>query len=84
MQEIRQHGCGRLYLRLAVVVGLNDLCVDAHRCVVHEHPAVDLRQVDHSHNAVAECVQRTNDVLAVDPEVQCEVIARTGRDDDEG
>ena len=76
-----RHGLrDRAELRLPVALSLHGLRVDSQRDVVHEHPAVDLGQVDVPFAAVGQRVQRPDDVVAVDPEVEREVVARPGRD----
>ena len=70
----------RPQLRLAVAVALDRLGVDAERDVVDEDPAVDLGEVDAALAAVDERVERADDVVAVDPEVEREVVAGAGRD----
>ena len=70
----------RAQLRLAVALALHRLGVDAERDVVDEDPAVDLGEVDPALAAVDEGVERADDVVAVDAEVEREVVARAGRD----
>ena len=50
------------------------------RHVVDEHPAVDLGEVHPPLPAVDERVERTDDVVAVDAEIEREVVARARRD----
>ncbi len=73
-----------LELGVAVGVGLDDLRVDAERGVVDEHAVVDAREVDAPLDAVGERVQRAHDVVAVEAEVEREVVARPRGDADVG
>ena len=70
----------RAHLGVAVGLLLDRLGVHAERDVVHEHAAVDLGQVDHDLAAVHERVERAHHVVAVDAQVQRQVVARAGRD----
>ena len=54
--------------------------VHAERHVVHEHVAVHRREVDRPLEAVAERVEGADDVVAVDTEVERQVVAGPGRD----
>jgi hypothetical protein len=75
-----EHGCSRLELGVPVVVRLDDLGVEPERRVVHEHPAVDLGEVDAPFDAVGERVQRAHHVVPVQAEVQREVVPGAGGD----
>ena len=79
-EQLGQHARGGLHLRVAVVVGLHDVRVHAERHVVHEHVAVHRREVDRALEAVLERVEGADDVVAVDTEVEREVVAGAGRD----
>ena len=68
----------RAYLRVAVALALDGLGVEPERDVVDEHAAVDLGQVDGSLAAVDERIEGADDVVAVDAEVEREVVARAG------
>ena len=57
--------------------------VHAERHVVHEHVAVHGREVDRPLEAVLERVEGADDVVAVDTEVERQVVAGAGRDADE-
>ena len=70
----------RAELRVAVLVALHRLGVEAERDVVDEHAPVDLGEVDGALAAVDERVERADDVVAVDAEVEREVVARAGGD----
>ena len=70
-------------LGVAVLLRLDDLGVDAERDVVDEDPAVDGGEVDAALDGVAEGVERADDVVAVEAEVEREVVAGAGRDADE-
>ena len=71
-------------LGVAVALALHRLGVQPHRDVVDEDPAIDLAQVDDVLAAVDEGVQGSDDVVAVHPQVQGEVVARARRDAGEG
>ena len=66
-------------LAVAVPRALDRLGVHAERHVVDEHPPVDLGEVHPPLPAVDEGVERTDDVVAVDPEIEREVVARARR-----
>ena len=70
----------RAQLRVAVALVLDGLGVEAQGHVVDEDAPVDLGEVDAALAAVDERIERADDVVAVDPEVQREVVARAGRD----
>ena len=69
----------RAQLRVAVPVALHRLGVEAERDVVDEHAAVDLGEVHPALAAVDERVERADDVVAVDAEVEREVVAGARR-----
>ena len=69
----------RADLGVAVFLTLDGLGVEAERDVVDEYAPVDLGEVDGALAAVDERVQRADDVVAVDAEVEREVVARAGR-----
>ena len=56
----------------------HDRAVDPHRHVVHEGAAVDAAEIDAPLMPVDECVERADDVVAVDAEVSGEVIPGAG------
>ena len=64
----------RVQLRLPVSRTLHRVGVQPERDVVDEHPPVDLGQVDPPLAAVHERVERADDVVAVDPEVEREMV----------
>ena len=66
--------CGRLH----------DGAVDAHGHVVHEDPPVHPTEVDASLVAVDEGIEGADDVVAIDAEVEGEVVPRTCRNADVG
>ena len=66
-------------LRVAVALALDRVGVEPERDVVDEHPPVDLGQVHAALTAVDERVERADDVVAVDAEVEREVVARARR-----
>ena len=68
----------RAQLGVAVALALDRLGVEPERDVVDEHAPVDLGQVDGSLAAVDERVEGADDVVAVDAEVEREVVARAG------
>ena len=80
-RERRQRG---VRLRVAVLGRLDDLGVEPERHVVHEHVAVHLGEIHGPLDRVVERVERAHDVVAVDPEVEGEVVPRPGRDHDHG
>ena len=67
-------------LRVAVLGSLHGLGVEAEGDVVDEHAAVDLGEVDAPLAAVDERVEGADDVVAIDPEVEREVVAGARRD----
>ena len=83
-EQVGQHVRPGLELGVAVGVGLDDLGVDAERGVVDEHAVVDAREIDAPLDAVGERVERAHDVVAVEAEVEREVVARSRRDADVG
>ena len=83
-EQIGQHLRPRVQLGIAVGVRLNDLRVGAQRGVVHEHVVVDPGEVDASLHSVGVGVQRAENVVAVEAEVEREVVARARRDADMG
>ena len=66
-------------LRVAIARALYRLGVEAERDVVHEHLPVHLGQVNPALAAIHERVERANDVVAVDAEVEREVVAASRR-----
>ncbi len=68
----------RAQLRVAIALSLDGLGIEPERDVVHEHAPVDLGQVHGSLAAVHERVEGADDVVAVDAEVEREVVARAG------
>ena len=83
-EQLGQHlGCGA-ELGVAVFVGLHDRGVHAERHVVHEDAAVDPAEIDPALVAVGERVERADDVVAVDAEIEGEVIPGTGGDAHKG
>ena len=77
-EQLGQHLLRRLELRVPVRLGLDDLRVDAERDVVHEDPIVHEGEVDHALHRRGERLERSDDVVAVEPEVQGEVVSRPG------
>ena len=59
---------------VAIAVGLDSLGVEAERDVVDGHAAVHLGEVNRSLAAVDEGVERPDDVIAIDPEVEREIV----------
>ena len=79
--EDRGHGVEqRADLGVAVALALHRLGVQTHRDVVDEDAPVDLAEVDEMLPAVDERIQGAHHVVAVDAEVQGEMVARTRRD----
>ena len=80
-EQVGQHPQRRAELVVAVPVGLHDGCVDAERDVVHEDRAVDGGQVDAALEPLGTIgVQGADDVVAVNAEIEREVVARARRD----
>ena len=80
---VRAEGVGhrvqdRPDLRVAVLVALHRLGVEPQRDVVDEDSAVDLGQVHAALAALGKRVERADDVVAVDPEIESEVVAGAG------
>ena len=82
-----EHVRGRLQqrARLGVAVGRlpNRVAVDPERDVVEEEPAVHLRHVDPALDAVGERVERADQIVAIEAEVEREVVAGAGGNADE-
>ena len=72
------HGVEQVQLRVAIARA-HRLAVEAERDVVHEHLPVHLGQVNPALAAIPERVERANDVVAVDAEVEREVVALARR-----
>src|SRR5439155_464528 len=79
-EQLRQHLLDRLALGVAVGLGLNDLCVDTERDVVHEDSVIHEGEVDRVLDPGVKGIECTDDVVAVEPEIEREVIARSCRD----
>ena len=71
--------------RLGVAVGRlpNRVAVDPERDVVEEEAAVHLRHVDAALDAVGEGVERADEIVAVDADVEREMVAGAGGNADE-
>ena len=80
-EQVRQHVGGGAGLVVAVGRALHDGRVGAERGVVDERPVADEAEVDAQLDAVAEPVEAGRRVLPVQPEIEGEVVAGTGRDD---
>ena len=78
-QEIREHGRRCLALRVPVLGRLDDLRIETQRRVVDEDATVDGGQVHMVFNSICEGVEGTDDVIAVQTEVECKVISGPGR-----
>ena len=65
-------------LRVAIALSLDGLGIEPERDVVDEHAPVDLGEVHGSLATVDERVEGADDVVAVDAEVEREVVARAG------
>ena len=74
----------RPQLGVPVALALDGLGVEPERDVVDEHATVDLGQVDAALPSRDEGVEGADDVVAVDPQIEREVVAGTGRDAREG
>jgi hypothetical protein len=77
-EQVGQHRRRRPQLRVAVLRRLDHLRVQAERGIVHEHPAVDRGQVDRGLDPVGERLERAHHVIAVQAQVECEVIPGSG------
>ena len=85
LREHRGHGVeDGPDLGVAVAVALHGLRVEPERDVVHEGATAHLPEVDSLLATVDERVEGTDDVVAVDAEVEGEVVARAGGDACEG
>ncbi len=62
-------------LRVAIAAALNRLRVQTERDIVHEHAPVDLGQIDALLPAADEGVERADDIVAIDAEIEREVVA---------
>ena len=82
-EQVGQHVEHGLHLGVAVLGRLHDLRVEPHRGVVHERRVpLTVGQVDPPLDAVGVGVERTDDVVAVQPQVQREVVPGAGGDHD--
>ena len=78
--EHRRHRLGdRSELRVAVPLALDRFGIGTERHVVDEHAAVDLGQVHHPLAPVRERVERSHDVVAIDTEIEREMVTRPCR-----
>jgi hypothetical protein len=82
--ELREHVDHRAHLVVAVIGGLDDCAVETHCDVVDEDAAVDAAEVDATLGSIVEHVERGDDVVAVDPEIECEVVPCPGGNAHEG
>ncbi len=82
-EHLRQQRLGRLLLGLAVAVLLHDRGVDPQRHVVDEESIADRGVVDSPFDRVPERLHAQPWVVAVDSEVEGEVVAGSGRDQHE-
>src|SRR5580700_8034099 len=83
LQQVRKRIQGRIQLVAAVGRGLDHLRVRAERRVVDERLAVDHPEVDPQLDSIGQSTQTGGRVLAIQPQVEGEVIARARADDDE-
>ena len=83
-EKVGQELSGGGQLGVAVGVGLHDCRVHPHRGVVDEDPVADRREVDTPLHRIAVGGQRRRHVRPVEPEVEREVVACSGRHTDEG
>ena len=79
-EHLGEQRLGGLGLGVAVALLLDDRGVDAERHVVDEEPVADRRVVDAPLDGVAEGVEARARVVAVDAQVEGEVVAGAGRD----
>ena len=70
----------RPQFRVAVALPLDRLRVEPERDVVDEHPPVDLGEVDAALTTIDEGVEGAHDVIAIDAQVEGEVVAGACRD----
>ncbi|MDL4814027.1 hypothetical protein QP089_07100 [Actinomadura sp. OS1-43] len=82
-EQVGKHLQGRSNLVGAVGRALDDRRVRAERGVVHEGAVRDAAEVDAEVDAVGERVQAGGGVVPVEAEIQGEVVAGAGRDDEE-
>ena len=82
--HVRQHPPPRRELGVAILVRLHDARIDAERGVVDEDALVERREVDAPLDPVGERIERADDVVPVEAEVEGEVVARAGGDADVG
>ena len=76
--QLRHHVDHRAHLVVPVRRRLHDRAVHPHGHVVHECAAVDAAEIDAPFMPVAERVERADDVVAVDAEVEGEVVPGAG------
>ena len=76
--QLRHHVDHRAHLVFPVRRRLHDRAVHPHGHVVHEGAAVDAAEIDAPLLPVAERVERADDVVAVDAEVEGEVVPGAG------
>ena len=80
-EHLREGSQGRVDLGVAVVGRANDRGVETERHVVDEHVTVHVGEVEPSLHRVAIRVERPDDVVAVEPEIEREVVPCAGGDD---
>jgi len=83
-EQVGQHAGRGAHLVVAVLVGLHDARVQAQRHVVHEHAPVHRGEIDPPLESARECVEGADDVVAVDAEVEREVVPGARGDAHEG
>ena len=83
-EDIRGGVEHRPQLRVPVPLALDGLGIEPERDIVDENAAVDLGQVDAALSSGDEGVEGADDVVAVDPQIEREVVAGTGWDAGEG
>ena len=66
-------------LRLPVALALDGLGVKADRDVVDKHPAVDFGEIDPPDATTGERIESTDNIVAVNSQVEREMVARPGR-----
>jgi len=62
-----------------IFLGLHDCSIQSHGRIVDEDAVVDASEVDAALLSIEECIERTDEVIPVEADVEGEVIPRAGR-----
>ena len=79
-----QHPLPGSELAVAVFIVLDDACVNAERGVVDEDVLIEGSEIDTPLDSIRERIERPDDVVPVEAEVECKVVARSSGNADVG